>query len=110
MTDARPNPFADPAIAAGYDAWFATPLGAAVDRLEKALIARIAEPRPGETALDVGTGTGHFAAFLADRGLRVGVDTTGDARRRPRPAPDIAFRRPRPPRSPSDGAFDLSSR
>ena len=110
MTDPRANPFADPAIAAGYDAWFATPLGATVDRLEKALIARLAEPRPGETGLDVGTGTGHFAAFLADRGLRVtGVDTSpamlavARAQR-----PDIAFQEAEAAALPfSDGAFDL---
>ena len=110
MSDAHPNPFADETVAQGYDAWFATPLGAAVDRLEKALISRLAEPRPGETALDVGTGTGHFAAFLADRGLRVtGVDSSpamlsvARAKRQ-----DIAWQEAEVEALPyADGAFDL---
>jgi len=75
VTGAHTNPFADAAVAAGYDAWFETALGATVDRFEKALVTRLAAPCPGEAALDVGTGTGHYAAFLAELGLRVtGVD------------------------------------
>jgi ubiquinone/menaquinone biosynthesis C-methylase UbiE len=65
------NPFEEPEIASLYDTWYETPLGATVDRLEKALIARLAQPRAGDRALDVGTGTGHFAGWLADMGLRV---------------------------------------
>lgn len=71
------NPFADPALAASYDSWFETPMGWVVDRLEKRLIYRLARPRAGESALDVGTGTGHFACDLATRGLRVtGYDSS----------------------------------
>ncbi|MFH1084718.1 MAG: class I SAM-dependent methyltransferase [Chloroflexota bacterium] len=71
------NPFEAEALAAGYDAWFKTPLGAAVDRLERALIGRLAQPRPGERALDVGTGTGHYAGWLARGGLTVtGLDSS----------------------------------
>jgi 2-polyprenyl-3-methyl-5-hydroxy-6-metoxy-1,4-benzoquinol methylase len=65
------NPFAEPRVAAQYDVWFDTPLGDTVDRLEKALVARLARPRAGERALDVGTGTGHWAKWLADMGLDV---------------------------------------
>lgn len=71
----RVNPFADEAQAAGYDGWYQTPLGRVADRLQGALVERLAQPRPGERALDVGTGTGHYAVRLAARGLNVaGVD------------------------------------
>ncbi len=77
MIDGRANPFASADPARNYDAWFGTPLGATVDRLERRLVARLAAPLPGETALDVGTGTGHYAAYLAGLGLRVtGVDSS----------------------------------
>ena len=69
------NPFVRENIASTYDAWYNVPLGQAVDRWEKRLLYRLAQPRPGERALDVGTGTGHFACDLARRGLTVtGVD------------------------------------
>lgn len=72
-----PNPFDEEVVAASYDSWFADPIGSTADRLEKALIAKMARPRPGERALDVGTGTGHFAIYLADLGLQVvGVDSS----------------------------------
>jgi len=67
------GPF-DP-FAAAYDAWLATPLGRTVDEVEKDLLAQFAGEVPGQRALDVGTGTGHFAQFLAGRGAcAVGVD------------------------------------
>jgi len=73
----RVNPFADEAQATGYDGWYETPLGHAADRLQGALVERLAQPRPGERALDVGAGTGHYAVRLAARGLRVtGVDSS----------------------------------
>jgi SAM-dependent methyltransferase len=59
------------AVAAVYDSWFDLPLGQAVDALEKELLYRLAGLRPGERALDVGTGTGHFAFDLAGHGLTV---------------------------------------
>ncbi len=65
------NPFDDAALASSYDDWFETPLGRVVDRGEKRLIYKLAQPKAGESALDVGTGTGHFARDLAARGLRV---------------------------------------
>jgi ubiquinone/menaquinone biosynthesis C-methylase UbiE len=71
----RENPFAEEEHAANYDAWFDTPLGQTVDRLEKEVVYHLARPQAGETALDVGTGTGHWAVDLAQRGLTVtGVD------------------------------------
>jgi ubiquinone/menaquinone biosynthesis C-methylase UbiE len=65
------NPFANPAHAEGYDTWYETPLGAAMDRAQKRLVWRLARPQAGETALDVGTGTGNYACELARMGLQV---------------------------------------
>jgi ubiquinone/menaquinone biosynthesis C-methylase UbiE len=73
----RENPFAAEEHAANYDAWFDTVLGQTVDRLEKEMVYHLARPQAGETALDVGTGTGHWAVDLAQRGLTVtGVDSS----------------------------------
>ena len=73
----RSNPYDKVEVARAYGDWYDTPTGQVVDRLEKALIFRLAQPRKGESALDVGTGTGHFACDLADRGLRVtGYDSS----------------------------------
>lgn len=67
----HPNPFANHVHAQSYDAWYETSLGAAMDRAQKRLVWRLARPAAGETALDVGTGTGNYACELARRGLRV---------------------------------------
>ncbi len=62
-------------VAELYDGWFDTPLGRTVDKLEKDLLYRLADLRPSERVLDVGTGTAHFALDLAARGgVVVGVD------------------------------------
>jgi ubiquinone/menaquinone biosynthesis C-methylase UbiE len=105
-----PNPFEDVRTANAYDPWYAERLGAAVDRLQKALVMRLARPRPGEHALDVGTGTGNYACALAARGLRVtGLDPSeamlAVARSKPQPvswqqgaAEDLPYQ---------EGSFDL---
>jgi ubiquinone/menaquinone biosynthesis C-methylase UbiE len=62
-------------IAHKYDEWFTTPLGAAVDRWEKAATWRLAKPRPGEKVLDIGTGTANYIVELAEMGLEsTGLD------------------------------------
>lgn len=59
----------------GYDRWYDTPLGGAVDRIEKALVIAAAEPNPGEDALDLGAGTGQLSLQLSRLGLNViGLD------------------------------------
>jgi ubiquinone/menaquinone biosynthesis C-methylase UbiE len=60
-------------IADKYDSWFATPLGAAIDRWEKEVTWRLARPRPGQKVLDIGTGTANYLIELAEMGL----DCTG---------------------------------
>ena len=104
------NPFAAAEVARGYDAWFGTPLGAHADRVEKALIRRLSRPLAGERALDVGTGTGHYAAWLAGLGLRVTAIDSSEAmlevaRARGQP---VDWRRGTAVELPfGDGAFDL---
>lgn len=58
-------------LAAGYDAWYQTPLGALSDDLEKEAVLSLADPWPGAYALDVSCGTGNYALALARRGARV---------------------------------------
>lgn len=65
---------------AAYDAWYGTPRGRWIGDREFALLARLLDARPGETLLDVGTGTGYFARrFAREARLKVtGVDIDPD--------------------------------
>ena len=58
-------------MAEGYDRWYETPVGAAVDRMEKRSFLRLLQPKPGERLLEVGSGTGHWALWFRSLGLRV---------------------------------------
>jgi len=71
----RANPFADPAIVAGYDAWYST-TGCRADCLEKGLLRQLLTGFPEAcTLLEVGCGTGHFTRWFDDQGLQVtGLD------------------------------------
>jgi len=97
-------------VAAGYDAWFDTPVGGRADLLEWDLIRRLAKPRPGERALDVGCGTGQFSLRLAEMGLRVdALDASPDMLAVARAKSDaVAWREGSAEALPyDDGAFDL---
>jgi ubiquinone/menaquinone biosynthesis C-methylase UbiE len=69
------NPFTNPALVAGYEAWYETS-GRRADRLEKALLKRLlAGFSRARTLLEVGCGTGHFTRWFGERGLQVmGLD------------------------------------
>ncbi len=58
-------------LAADYDSWHQTPLGARSSALEMEAVLRLADPRHGETALDVSCGTGNYAIALAEKGVKV---------------------------------------
>ena len=74
--------------AEAYDRWHETPCGRWIGKREAALILEGLQPRPGESLLDVGCGTGFFARTLAAAmdGNVVGVDINSEwveyARRR----------------------------
>jgi len=59
-----------------YEDWYATAAGRRASRAEKDLLRWLLEPFPAaRSVLDVGCGTGHFTAWLAERGLRpIGLD------------------------------------
>jgi SAM-dependent methyltransferase len=51
--------------AASYDRWYDTARGRWIGQREAALVIERLEPRPGESLLDVGCGTGFFTRALA---------------------------------------------
>lgn len=102
-----PGPVGDAAAAfdraaRDYDRWCATPLGAAVERAERASLRRLLARTVGTElrglrALDVGCGTGSWALELASRGAQVaGVDASAAmvavARAKAAATPDAAAR------------------
>lgn len=69
------NPFADPVIVSGYEAWYET-TGRRADCLEKLLLKRLLARFPqAHTILEVGCGTGHFTRWFGEQGLQAtGLD------------------------------------
>jgi len=67
-----------------YEAWYATRRGAWIGEEEYRLISSLLAPRPNETLLDVGCGTGYFTrrfAAIAAEGNVVGADIDLDTLR-----------------------------
>ena len=64
-----------------YDSWYRTPRGRWIGELEYGLVRRLLRPRPQESVLDIGCGTGYFTRrFARDQdGAVIGVDPDGDA-------------------------------
>lgn len=72
-----------------YEAWYHTPRGVWIGAVESALLLRLLRPVPGQTLLDVGSGTGYFSRRFAAAGLRVtGVDPDPDMLRYARASGD----------------------
>jgi ubiquinone/menaquinone biosynthesis C-methylase UbiE len=71
------NPFDDPALVAGYEAWYDTE-GRVANQLERGLLGWLLDDFSGvESVLEIGTGTGHFARWLKGLNWRVvGLDTS----------------------------------
>lgn len=58
-------------LAAEYDSWYQTPLGALADALEQQAVFTLAGEVTGRITLDASCGTGNYALALARRGARV---------------------------------------
>jgi ubiquinone/menaquinone biosynthesis C-methylase UbiE len=106
MTGRGASAFERRDVVAAYEAWYETPYGRLVDRIETELILeRLGGLPAGASVLEIGCGTGWFGRALAQRGFEVaGVDPSaamlahargrfpvvrGDAARLP--FPDRAF-------------------
>jgi ubiquinone/menaquinone biosynthesis C-methylase UbiE len=71
------NPFADPALVSGYEAWYQT-AGRRADRPEKDLLAWMLARFPSaSTLLEVGCGSGHFTRWFSEKTLQAtGLDVS----------------------------------
>ena len=97
-------------LAGSYEAWFSTGLGAFVGRREKDLLVALLRPRPDDTILEVGSGTGYFLRELARMGAYcVGIEPSKEmlAVAMARPARGVGYIRGRAESLPfKDASFD----
>jgi ubiquinone/menaquinone biosynthesis C-methylase UbiE len=63
----------DEQVAGRYDAWYLAPGGRYAERVENQLMLEMIRPRPGQTLLDVGCGTGNHLLLFH----RMGLDVAG---------------------------------
>lgn len=103
------DPFA--AIAAEYDQWFATPLGAYIDGQERGALADVLRLEPRGCVVEVGAGTGHVVRILRDHGFQVTAVEPSAAMRaigeRAASGPDVRWVDARAEHLPfADGQFD----
>lgn len=104
------DPFERPGVAAHYERWYQTPAGRRADRLEKQVLGLLLSEFPeARSVLEVGCGTGHFARWFAQRGLRtVGLDRSAAMLAQARQDPSFGWVLGDGMRLPfRDGAFDL---
>ena len=97
--------------AAHYEAWYETPNGQQVDKLEKALLGQLLRVfSQADNVLEIGCGTGHFARWLSGDGLlAVGVDLSAAMLAEARVLGGVPLVRGDAQRlSFVDGAFDLT--
>lgn len=59
------------AVAEKYDRWYESPEGRYIDSQENGLFLKLVNPRPGQSILEVGCGTGHNVLFFEKLGLKV---------------------------------------
>ncbi|HDP80047.1 MAG TPA: class I SAM-dependent methyltransferase [Spirochaetes bacterium] len=98
-------------IAEYYDGWYDNPVGAKIDELEKAAVMKLLPPASTHPAvLEVGSGTGHWSAWLAGLGYAVtGIDIAEKmvSAARAKNIPGARFMRGDFMETGFDGAFDI---
>lgn len=107
----RRNPFEDPALARGYDAWYAGP-GRQADEREKRLLGRwLRRFPPGTSVLEIGCGTGHFTRWMRNGGFApTGVDVSSAMLEQAERADGIRYVRGDAGALPfEEGAFELAA-
>lgn len=113
LTGTPQNVFDSATAAERYDQWYAHPVGAAYDRLERrAIEAALPDPAHGRRLLEVGCGTGHWTEFFTTRGFDVtAVDLSRPmlARARRKARAGVALGQADAARLPfADGVFDVA--